>query len=174
MDLKGTAAGGYSVFQIGTSAKFKIVRVHQWSYEHFVGPIPPGMHACRKCDFPHPGASASGHGQGQRRGCRPERPQRRPEEAHPGVGRRDTAALRRSGVIMKELAVVYGVSKDTIMHAIQEQNYKRFDRAEFTLGAEVHPVRSKQELQDGRGMRSGSHHPAQRFHRSIPGASNQR
>jgi hypothetical protein len=42
MDLKGTAAGSYSVFQIGTSAKFKIVRVHQWSYEHFVGPIPPG------------------------------------------------------------------------------------------------------------------------------------
>jgi hypothetical protein len=76
MELKGTAAGGYSVFQIGTSAKFKIVRVHQWSYEHFVGPIPPGMRACRKCDFP---------------------PRRNPEHPLPGTAKDNAVDAARKG-----------------------------------------------------------------------------
>jgi hypothetical protein len=45
---------------------------------------------------------------------------------------------------MKELAVVYGVSKNTITHAIQEQNYKRFDRADSpSVPKSIQSVRSR-------------------------------
>jgi hypothetical protein len=35
----GTGGGGYAIFTING----KSLRAHRWAYEHFVGPIPPGL-----------------------------------------------------------------------------------------------------------------------------------
>ncbi len=41
---------GYGMFGTGGSGNAK--RAHRLAYEHFVGPIPPGMLACHVCDTP--------------------------------------------------------------------------------------------------------------------------
>lgn len=41
---------GYGQFRIGR--KGGTVSVHRWSYEHYVGKIPPGMMVCHDCDNP--------------------------------------------------------------------------------------------------------------------------
>lgn len=42
---------GYGYFHLPSDGlgNMKTVRVHRWSYEHFVGPIPKGLHVLHRC-----------------------------------------------------------------------------------------------------------------------------
>lgn len=49
----GANQAGYGQFRIGRSGHgHPVISVHRWSYEHFVGPIPPGAWICHHCDNP--------------------------------------------------------------------------------------------------------------------------
>ena len=130
--IGGKAPGGYGVFQVGTFAEPKVVRAHRWSYEHFVGPLPAGMHACHKCDFPSccnpehlfPGTAKDNAQDAARKG-RNGAPKKLTPDQVDDIRRRYAIG----GVIMRELADEYGVSKNTVMHAIRGQNYKHPDHA---------------------------------------------
>jgi hypothetical protein len=41
---------GYLHLQITENGKQHVFKVHRFSYEHFKGPIPDGLHGCHKCD----------------------------------------------------------------------------------------------------------------------------
>lgn len=47
--LAGRLQKGYGSFH---PTRQKTELAHRYSYEHFVGPIPPGMHVCHRCDNP--------------------------------------------------------------------------------------------------------------------------
>lgn len=45
---KGVASSGYAQLRFGRSNK--TISVHRWAYEHWVGPIPAGLHVLHHCD----------------------------------------------------------------------------------------------------------------------------
>ncbi len=46
--LGASAGNGYGHISVNGKA----IRVHRWSYSHFIGPIPEGLHVCHSCDVP--------------------------------------------------------------------------------------------------------------------------
>lgn len=47
----GRFRSGYGQFNAGDGV-LRAYYAHRFSYEHFVGPIPPGMYVCHHCDNP--------------------------------------------------------------------------------------------------------------------------
>lgn len=43
---------GYGYFNVTRDKVKKVSLAHRASYEEFIGPIPPGMYVCHKCDVP--------------------------------------------------------------------------------------------------------------------------
>lgn len=41
---------GYPIMKVGRTGNGPVWLVHRWAYQHFVGPIPPGMLVCHRCD----------------------------------------------------------------------------------------------------------------------------
>lgn len=49
----GYCANGYGQISVSTNRKRKMIYVHRWLYQHYVGPIPPGEVLHHQCETPH-------------------------------------------------------------------------------------------------------------------------
>jgi hypothetical protein len=133
--LRGIGPDGYGSFYDGTkrpNGSPHIVRAHRWSYERFVGPIPPEHEVCHRCDTPpcvNPDHLFVGtHTDNMRDSSDKGR------QGHPGSGNGrakltddDVIAIRRAFTgrygQQSELAREYGVTSAQVSKVVKRQTW---------------------------------------------------
>lgn len=132
--LKSTTRKGYGKFRgAGVGIKGRLVSAHRWAYEEFVGPIPPGLFACHKCDVSccvnpahiFPGTAAENNADARAKGRAVYLSG--PEASNAKFSAADVLAIRArsaAGESRTVLAAEFGVCKGAITEVTNRRTYR--------------------------------------------------
>lgn len=117
-----------------------IVSAHRFSYERYVGPIPPGLHVCHKCDVPscvNPdhlfvGTNAENRADSVRKG----RAARGERHGAARLTEADVLAIRRSDKTLREIAAEYGIARFTAWRVVHGRSWRHVIESDLLAEAE--------------------------------------